>query len=61
MPLVVTCISKGDNVINGLELCDLVYINLSIGMVKRSDVAYSKHVVMNISKNEDDIRTPKLL
>lgn len=61
MPLVVTCISKGDNVINGLELCVLVYINLSIGLVKRSDVAYSKHVVMNISKNEDDVRTPKLL
>ena len=47
--------------INGLELCVLVYINLSIGLVKRSDVAYSKHVVMNISKNEDDVRTPKLL
>lgn len=61
--LVVTCTTKGDNVINGLELCELVYMNSPIGMVKRNDIVYSiKHLVMNILKiNKDDIRIPKLL
>jgi len=60
--LVGTCTSKGDNVINGLELCEFVYINLPIGMVKRDDIVYSiKHVVMNIVKNKGDMRIPKLL
>ena len=48
--------------INGLELCEFVYINLPIGMVKRDDIVYSiKHVVMNIVKNKGDMRIPKLL